>query len=165
MEGGAVTDVEIRKMRPDDVAGARRVLEEWDMAPRDDLPDAERSEIRVDTSFVAESDGRVVGTASYIVHSPELAETASLAVDPDYRGRGIGHRLQVARLEEMAERGIRTVRTETDRPRTIRWYREKFGYEKVGTNPKKHDFSLPDVEVWTVLELDLRAWSRGREGG
>jgi hypothetical protein len=28
------------------------------------------------------------------------------------------------------------------------------------TNPKKHAFSLPDVDVWTVLELDL-ARTRG----
>jgi N-acetylglutamate synthase-like GNAT family acetyltransferase len=30
-----------------------------------------------------------------------------------------------------------------------------FGYRIVGTNPKKHAFSLPNVDVWTVLELDL----------
>jgi hypothetical protein len=47
------------------------------------------------------------------------------------------------------------VRTETDRPATVRWYVRRFGYRVVGTNPKKHAFSLPDVAVWTVLELDL----------
>lgn len=160
-----MTDVEIRKMREDDLEAVLDVLEAWNMAPRTERSDAERSEVRVENSFVAEADGRIVGTASYIVHGPATGETASLAVDPDHRGRGIGYRLQVARLEEMAERGIETVRTETDRPATIRWYREKFGYETVGTTPKKHDFSLPDVDEWTVLELDLREWSRGREAG
>lgn len=154
-----MTDVRIRKMRPDEVPAARAILEAWNMAPREEEADAERSEIRVENSFVAEDDGRVVGTASYIVHGPEEAETASLAVDPDHRGRGIGARLQRARLEEMHDRGIRTVRTETDRPATIAWYVEKFGYEKVGTAPKKHDFSLEDVDEWTVLELDLEAWA------
>lgn len=155
-----MSEVRIRKMRPGDVPAAREILEGWNMAPRDDLPDAERSEIRVENAFVAEVDGRIVGTASYIVHGPELGETASLAVEPGHRGQGIGARLQEARLAEMRERGIRTVRTETDRPATIRWYVEKFGYEEVGTAPKKHDFSLADVDEWTVLELDLEAWAR-----
>jgi hypothetical protein len=55
----------------------------------------------------------------------------------------------------MRRRGVRRVRTETDRPATVRWYVRRFGYRVVGTNPKKHAFSLPDVDVWTVLELEL----------
>ena len=160
-----MTDIRIRKMHPGDVGDAVEILEQWNMAPRGDLPNAERSEIDVEKSFVAEKDGHIVGTASYIVHDPEYGETASLAVDPEFRGFGIGARLQEARLREMHERGVRRVRTETDRPATIRWYVEKFGYEKVGTNPKKHAFSLDDVDEWTVLELDLEAWwKRVREG-
>ena len=153
--------IDIRKMRDDDVEPAMEILGEWDMAPKTDDKDAERSTIRVDNSFVAEEveTDTVVGTASFIVHSETLGETASLAVDPEYRGEGIGYRLQVARLEEMRSRGIETVRTETGRPETIEWYVENFGYERVGTNPKKHDFSLPDVDEWTVLELDLVDWA------
>ena len=129
------------------------------MAPREGERDPERSEIRVENSFVADDDGKVVGMASYIVHGPEEGETASLAVDPAYRGRGIGARLQHARLREMYRRGIRRVRTETDRPATIRWYVEKFGYERVASVPKKHEFSLKDVHEWTVLSLDLERWA------
>jgi predicted N-acetyltransferase YhbS len=106
-----------------------------------------------------------VGVGSYLLHSDALAETASLAVSPEVKGSGIGARLQVARLEEMLARGIRRVRTETDRPETIAWYQRKFGYRIVGSNPKKHAFSLPDVDVWTVLELDLVAWGRNRDTG
>lgn len=156
-------DVRIRKMDEDDLPEVRELLEAWNMAPREDDPEAERSAIRVENSFVAEADRKIVGTASYIVHGPRTAETASLAVHPEHTGRGIGHRLQVARLEEMASRGIRTVRTETDRPRTVRWYVEKFGYRTTGTVPKKHDFSHPEIDEWTVLELDLEAWSRERD--
>jgi hypothetical protein len=47
------------------------------------------------------------------------------------------------------------VRTETDRPDTVRWYVKRFGYRIVGTTPKKHAFSREDVDYWTVLELDL----------
>ena len=154
-------EVEIRPMRDADVEPAMDLLETWNMAPQTGNTDAERSTIRVDNSFVAEDSGAVVGVASYIVHSETLGETASLAVDPDYRGQGIGYRLQVRRLEAMASLGIETVRTETDRPETIEWYVEHFGYERVGTTPKKHEFSLSDVEEWTILELDLTAWEPG----
>jgi N-acetylglutamate synthase-like GNAT family acetyltransferase len=150
-------------MQEADVEAAMAVLDEWDMAPETNQADAERSTIRIDNSFVADDSGTVVGVASYIIHDERLGETASLAVDPDYRGQGLGYRLQVSRLEEMRSRGIETVRTETDRQETIEWYVENFGYERVGTNPKKHDFSLSKVDEWTVLELDLDEWERGVE--
>jgi 2-dehydropantoate 2-reductase len=152
----------IRPMRPDDLAAATAILEKWNMAPTPDQIDAERSDIVVDQSFVAEQGGRIVGTASYLMLGPETAETASLAVDPDCRGLGLGYKLQVARLRAMSRRGVRRVRTETDRPATIEWYIQKFGYVRAGTNPKKHSFSLPDVHEWTVLELDLAAWAAAR---
>lgn len=153
-----MSSVLIRKMRAADLPACMAILERWNMAPRPataDNPDPERSGIEVGNGFVAEAAGRIIGTCSYIVHNPELAETASLAVDPSYKGGGVGFLLQQARLDEMRRRGIRRVRTETDRPDTIRWYVERFGYRIAGTHPKKHDFSLPDVDHWTVLELDL----------
>ena len=150
-----MTEVEIRKMRDSDVPAAMDVLSNWNMAPRVGDADAERSGIEVPHSFVAQLDGRIVGTCSYLVLSPDVAETASLAVDPAVKGQGVGYRLQQARLDEMRARGFKKVRTETDRPETIRWYVERFGYRIVGSNPKKHDFSLSDVDTWTVLELEL----------
>jgi len=157
MEKG-MRDIRIRKMRNEDLPACTAILETWNMAPRppsDDAPEPERTGIEVANGFVAEADGRIVGTCSYIVHSADLAETASLAVDRNFKGGGVGYLLQQARLDEMRERGIRTVRTETDRPETIRWYVERFGYRIVGTNPKKHAFSLTDIDHWTVLELGL----------
>lgn len=148
-------DVTIRKMREEDVPAAMELLAKWNMAPRLGDASAERSGIEVAHAFVAEAEGRIVGTCSYLLLADDVAETASLAVDPAVKGGGVGFRLQQARLDEMRARGIRKVRTETDRPETIRWYIDRFGYRVVGTNPKKHDFSLPDVDTWTVLELDL----------
>ncbi len=149
----------IRKMRPEDVKAAMALLEAWNMAPRppsDDQPEVERSGLDVVNSFVAECDGRIVGVCSYILMDEEgWAETASLAVDPSVRGHGVGFKLQQSRLDEMRTRGIRKVRTEADRPETIRWYVERFGYRIVGSNPKKHDFGVRYVDTWTVLELDL----------
>ncbi len=150
--------VKIRKMRSEDYAASMQILDQWNMAPvgpSAGLQNPERSELNIHHSFVADDDGTIVGVCSYIVHSPELAETASLAVDPSYQGLGLGYQLQLARLKAMKARGIRKVHTETDREDTINWYIRKFGYVQTGTNPKKHDFSLADVDEWTVLQLDL----------
>jgi N-acetylglutamate synthase-like GNAT family acetyltransferase len=148
----------VRKMRDQDMDEVLVLLSKWNMAPRPPSPRNPKPEstcVQVQNSFVAVVEERVVGVASYIVHTDTSAETASLAVDPAFRGRGVGKMLQLARLEEMKQRGIRTVQTETDRPETIRWYVENFGYRIAGTNPKKHRFSLPGVDHWTVLELEL----------
>jgi len=153
-----MTETVVRRMRPADLPAAMEILRRWNMAPRPPSaaePDPERSGLDVGKSFVAEVGGRIVGVASWIDHGGGLAETASLAVDPEQKGRGIGALLQEARLAEMRALGARKVRTETDRPETIAWYVAKFGYRVVGRNPKKHEFSLPGVDHWTVLELDL----------
>ena len=153
-----MSNIRIRKMRDADLSACMDILQSWNMAPRqpsEDTPDPERTGIDVANGFVAEAEGRIVGTCSYIVHSAEFAETASLAVDPLFKGVGAGLLLQRARLNEMRRRGIRRVRTETDRPETIRWYVKRFGYTIIGTTPKRHKFSREDVDFWTVLELDL----------
>jgi ribosomal protein S18 acetylase RimI-like enzyme len=107
---------------------------------------------------VAIADGLIVGVASYLLHSPQQGETSNLAVDPAWRGTGVGDRLQRARLEEMRARGVERVRTESDRPEVIAWYVRKYGYRIVGSRPKKHCYGLDGVDYWTVLELDLRGW-------
>lgn len=153
-----MSGIVVRKMEEADRPAAMEILSRWNMAPRPpsaEQPEVERSGLDLGRSFVAESGGRVVGVASWIDHGGGLAETASLAVDPSVRGRGIGFLLQEARLAEMRALGIRRVRTETDRPETIRWYVGRFGYRVVGRNPKKHEFSRKDVDHWTVLELEL----------
>jgi len=151
-------EIVIRPMSESDREAAMELLESWNMAPRPptaDVPHPERATLRVENSFVALEDDRLVGVCSFIPLEKTRVETASLAVDPALRGKGVGFRLQQARLEEMRARGFKHVRTETDRPETVRWYVEKFGYRVVGRNPKKHPFSLPTVNHWTVLELDL----------
>lgn len=149
---------EIRKIRQDERAGAVAVLAAWNLAPvapRPGLPEVEAAGLDPDQTFVAVHEGRVVGVASYVLLGDGVAQTASLAVAPDWRGRGVGERLQHARLADLRLRGVRRVRTETDRPETIEWYVRKFGYRVQGRAPKKHPFSLEDVHEWTVLVLDL----------
>jgi predicted N-acetyltransferase YhbS len=157
-----MADITIRKMREEDRPAVMEILGRWNMAPitpSPELPDPERSTIAADgTAIVATVGDRIVGVASYILHGEGQAETASLAVDPAWRGKGVGERLQAARLAALKARGVKYVRTECDRPEVVAWYCRKFGYRSVGTTPKKHPFSLAGVDHWTVLELDLSRW-------
>ncbi len=154
----AMSHIQIRKMTDEDIPAAMHILKLWNMAPQkasNDVPDPERSTLDLSNSFVAVKDGNVIGVCSYIVHSSKLAETASLAVDPAMRGLGVGYQLQEKRLEVMKKAGYSTVRTETDRPETIQWYIKYFNYKIIGTNPKKHPFSMSEIDHWTVLEKAL----------
>jgi len=119
------------------------------------LPSPERDNLDISNSFIALLDEKLVGVASYILLDERRAETASLAVDPEYLGCGIGYELQIARLDELRSKGITHLRTESDRPEVIHWYINKFGYRITGKNPKKHAFGHPEYDYWTVLELDL----------
>jgi predicted N-acetyltransferase YhbS len=151
-------DLEIRPMRPHELARAIEILTQWNMAPvapSAGCPEPEATGLAVGQTFVAVVDGRIVGVSSFVLRGTGLADTASLAVDAAWRGKGLGERLQRARLAELAALGVRRVRTETDRPEIISWYQKKFGYRVTGTAPKKHSFSLEHVPHWTVLELDL----------
>lgn len=172
-ENWAATRATIRKMRPEDTAAVMDLLGQWNMAPiaaSADVPVPERDHLELDNSFVATLRDRVVGVASYLQPEPTRAETASLAVAPDFLGCGIGYQLQLARLEEMRSNGIVHVRTESDRPEVIRWYIDKFGYRITGRQPKRHAFGRKDCDEWTILELDLipeapaNAWERLRDG-
>jgi len=149
--------IAIRKMQPSDYAQVMELLAYWNLAPvapSRDIPDPERTEVIVDNSFVALDGDRIVGVCSFIQLSPTLAEGASLGLDPAYHGRGIGAQVATAVRREMYARGIRTVRSESDRPETIQWLVGR-GHRIVGTTPKRHAFGSPDVGHWTVLELDL----------
>ena len=160
-------NITLRKMTDNDLDDAIKILSKWNMAPlaaSREIPNPERSSILIENAFVACDAGKVVGVASYIDLSDTVAETASMAVDPAYKGMGVGFRLQEARLQEMIRRGFRRVLSETDRPETIDWYVRHFGYRISGTHPKKHTFSLPDVDEWTILELDLEAYGSQKPG-
>ena len=85
-----------------------------------------------------------------------------MVVDRNYRGSGIGYALQQRRMEDMLEKGIRTLTTNTDLPATIAWYKKHFGYREVGKLKKEHEFSDPAVDHWTTLQTDLLEWKTNR---
>jgi uncharacterized protein (DUF849 family)/N-acetylglutamate synthase-like GNAT family acetyltransferase len=152
------TRVKIRKMIISDTDAVMSILSKWNMAPiisNSNILTPERDRIEINNSFVAVLDNEIVGTCGYYILDSAHAETASLAVNPDVVGCGIGYKLHEARLDEMRSKGIKHVRTETDRPNVIHWYINKFGYRITGKSPKKHSFGLDIIDHWTILEKDL----------
>ncbi len=148
----------ICKMQTMHMHDAMALLEKWNMAPKqasEAMPNPERSKLDTENTFVALLDNQLVGVASYILLGNNRAETASLAVDPEYLGCGIGYQLHMTRIEELKSKGIKHIHTETDRPEVIQWYINKFGYRMVGENPKKHNFGHSDYDHWTILEANL----------
>ena len=73
--------------------------------------------------YVFEVDGRVVGTAALNICWEDLAELRSLAVHPDFNGRGAGRELVLACLAEARLLGIHRVFALT--------YKQAF-FEKLG---------------------------------
>ena len=159
--------VEIRSATIDNKARIQEILSIYNMG---NFGHSEREEMPpIDNFLVAYDRGRIIGCAAFLldrqskltVHDKQ-AETGSLAVLPEYRGKGVGHELQVARLLRLTEMGIETLFTETDTPENIDWYTRKFGYVKLHTRRKNANFCDPNIHTFTLLELDLQGWSQRR---
>lgn len=75
------------------------------------------------TAFMAESEGRVVGTVSVyssyptaevaLYRDPQACHFGQFGVDPDFKGRGIGSALHRAVIAEAQRRGLRRVGLDT----------------------------------------------------
>jgi ribosomal protein S18 acetylase RimI-like enzyme len=140
---------------PADRAGMLRVLETANMHG---VPSPEMDDFDVGDWYVAEASGEIVGVAGYRLLDRDgepVGKTTLLAVDPQARQHGIGRKLQTLRMRLMVEAGAGRVITNADRPETIAWYERHFGYRKVGSVRKLHEFGLPEVDAWTTLEAPL----------
>lgn len=138
-----------------DRAAMLRVLEPSNMHH---VPSPEMDGFEVGEWFVAESEGMIVGVAGFrMLETPAgpVGKTTLLAVEPSIRSTGIGRALQELRMELMQDAGANRVITNADRPETIAWYERHFGYRRVGSVTKLHEFGLPGVDEWTTLEATL----------
>jgi amino-acid N-acetyltransferase len=88
--------------RPHDLRGALELL------GRSELTDKDVSDGWGHYFVVREDDGRVVGVAGLELHG-EDGLLRSVAVDPDYRGQGLGAALVEAVFQRAARVGLRTV--------------------------------------------------------
>jgi amino-acid N-acetyltransferase len=87
------------------------------------------------TFFVVEDNGQVIGCCALEVIWSDLAEIKSLAVDEQYKGRGVGSMLVNAAVEQAKRLGMPTVFGLTLKPQFF----EKLGFKVVdkGTLPMK----------------------------
>ena len=81
------------------------------------LPRTER-EYRelLDTTWVAEVGGRVVGSCVLEVYSPKIAELRSCVVHVDHQSQGVGAELAAAAIEAGQRRNIREILVVTSKP-------------------------------------------------
>jgi GNAT superfamily N-acetyltransferase len=143
---------EYRRATEADRPGAMRVLE---LANFSRIPSPEMPSFDLERCFVAEVGGAIVGVAGYDVLPDGRGKTTLMAVDPPYRGTGIGHRLQELRMRALRELGCEVVVTNADLPETITWYKRTFGYREVGRVQKLHEFGSAEIDAWTTLEAPL----------
>lgn len=151
----------IEKAQAEDRKAIFELLEQANMHK---VPSPEMPELTFENYFVARADGRTVGFCGYKVLSSTEAKTELMVVDGSCRGYGVGLQLQERRMEDMLQKGIRKLTTNTDLPRTIEWYKKHFGYREIGKLPKVHEYSDPEIDEWTTLEVDLLEWNRSRKG-
>ena len=89
---------------------------ELECFPRDAYPKSLLSYYLVlaeDTSFVIEVDGKVVGYVIVLIRWGNLGHILSVAIDPKYRGRGLGRLLLKEAIESIRrEKGVKVFRLE-----------------------------------------------------
>ena len=153
------SNVAIERAREEDRVAILALLEQANMHR---VPSPEMPQITYENYFVARDGGSIAGFCGYKILSPTEAKTELMVVDRSYRGQGVGYSLQVRRMEDMLEKGVRTLTTNTDLPATIAWYKKHFGYREVGKLKKLHEFSDASVDHWTTLETDLLEWAANR---
>ncbi len=152
--------VAYRAARESDMPGILDVLRTVNMHH---IPSAEMPDFDLELCLVAEIDGKIVGLSGYKILSADVGKTTLLAVNPEHRSLGLGHKLQTWRMNELLKRDIRYLITNADRPETIAWYEKHFGYRKIGRLEKEHEFGRPDIDHWTTLKTDLFAWKEQQE--
>ncbi|AEH25016.1 ribosomal protein S18-alanine N-acetyltransferase [Pyrococcus yayanosii] len=89
-------------------------------------------EANPDTFLVAEYNGKVIGYVMGYLRPDMEGHIMSIAVDPEYRGNGIGKALMIAVIERLLKKGARWIGLEVrvSNERAIRLY-ERLGFRKV----------------------------------
>ena len=110
----------VRPARQDDLPRVEALLRASDL-PLDGVAEA------LPTFVVAEHDGRIVGVAG-LECCQENALLRSVAVDPEWRSRGLGRQLVTRVISEAERRGISALYLLTQ---TAEHYFPSFGFQKV----------------------------------
>jgi len=119
MSTSAITDVQVRPATPEDLSAVE------DLLTRSDLPlDGVRESLR--SFVVAEREGKLVGVAG-LEECGDDGLLRSIAVDPEWRGRGLGRTLVervIADAESIGLRALYLLTTTADK------YFPTFGFRK-----------------------------------
>lgn len=138
--------IEIRRPSESDREGIVSVLR---TANFDAIGSSEMPEFPLSDCFIALAGGRVVGVGGYRILDADTAKTTLLAVDPAWRGRGVGNLLQTARLEVMKAAGVKRIYTNTDDDAVIAWLERRHGFRRSGERiAKLRPFGRPDRDHW-----------------
>ncbi|MEI6517511.1 MAG: GNAT family N-acetyltransferase [bacterium] len=112
----------IRKLTPQDIPA---ILELVQANPDTLLPRTEADYLELlNTTWVAEQDGIIVGSCVLELYSPKIAEIRTCVVDSNYRGQGIGEELVKVAIQEGQQRNIREILVVTSKPE----YFKKLGF-------------------------------------
>ena len=139
-------DVKIRRPTESDRDAIVAVLR---TANFDAIGSSEMPEFPLSDCFIAAVDGTIVGVGGYRILDADTAKTTLLAVDPAWRGHGVGSRLQTARLDVMKAAGVKRIYTNTDDEGVIAWLERRHGFRRSGELiPKVHPFGRADRDHW-----------------
>ena len=136
--GPGTAAVAIRDMTPYDVPAVNAL--EQRLFPVDAWPLQmfidELSQPETRRYFVAESNGGIVGYAGVMCIEP-IADVQTIAVVPEYEGRGIGSTLLTRLVREARVRRALDLLLEVraDNPRAQQLYR-RFGFEQIHVRPR-----------------------------
>ena len=111
--------------------------------------------------LVAESADGIVGYAGLMCIEP-IADVQTIAVVPDYEGRGIGSTLLTALIDEARRRYAADLLLEVraDNPRAQRLYL-RFGFEQIHVRPRYYRDGVDAL----IMRLQLAGDQETREGG
>lgn len=141
--------IEIRRPSESDREGILAVLR---TANFDAIGSSEMPEFPLSDCFVAVAGGRIVGVGGYRILDADTGKTTLLAVDPAWRGRGVGNRLQATRLDVMKASGVRRIFTNTDDDAVIAWLERRHGFRRSGEHiAKLRPFGRPDRDQWVNM--------------
>ncbi len=113
----------------------------------------EVSHFDFENAFVARVNGQIAGCCHWRLNSPIEAKTTLISVDPEFRGQGIGFKLQEARMQAAFDVGVQKLVTFCDSEKSIAWYIKHFGYEALGEEQdhrRLHYFNVNGEIVWGI---------------
>ncbi|MBN1363219.1 MAG: GNAT family N-acetyltransferase [Syntrophaceae bacterium] len=142
----------IRFARSDEIPAIIELMRPYNMHH---IPSPEMGALDHKFFVVAEQKGQLLGAAGYTFLSDDVGKTTLMAVRPECTRMGVGKILQTRRMQILRSLGCSKIITNADRPETIAWYKQHFGYREIGKLLKIHSFGLNDVSEWTTLEADL----------